>query len=39
MAEAEIGIIGGTGLYQIDGLQDAREVAVETPLCRGQAGR
>jgi len=32
MAErAEIGIIGGTGLYQMDGFTDVREVAVETP--------
>ena len=28
---AEIGIIGGTGLYQMDGFTDVREVAVETP--------
>jgi 5'-methylthioadenosine phosphorylase len=28
---AEIGIIGGSGLYEMEGLQDAREVAVETP--------
>jgi 5'-methylthioadenosine phosphorylase len=32
MAErAEIGIIGGTGLYQMDGFTDVREVAVSTP--------
>jgi 5'-methylthioadenosine phosphorylase len=32
MAErAEIGIIGGTGLYQMDGFTDVREVAVPTP--------
>jgi 5'-methylthioadenosine phosphorylase len=28
---AEIGIIGGTGLYQMDGFTDVREVAVATP--------
>ena len=32
MAErAEIGIIGGTGLYQMDGFTDVREVTVSTP--------
>ena len=29
--QAEIGIIGGTGLYQMEGFTDVREVAVETP--------
>ena len=29
--QVEIGIIGGTGLYQMDGFVDVREVAVETP--------
>jgi 5'-methylthioadenosine phosphorylase len=28
---AEIGIIGGSGLYQMEGLADVRETAVETP--------
>jgi 5'-methylthioadenosine phosphorylase len=28
---AEIGIIGGSGLYEMDGVTGAREVAVETP--------
>jgi 5'-methylthioadenosine phosphorylase len=28
---ADIGIIGGTGLYQMDGFTDVREVAVPTP--------
>jgi 5'-methylthioadenosine phosphorylase len=28
---AEIGIIGGSGLYQMEGFSDGREVAVETP--------
>jgi len=27
----EIGIIGGSGLYQMEGFTDVREVAVETP--------
>ncbi len=31
MSEAEIGIIGGTGLYRMAGLEEAREVTVETP--------
>ena len=29
--ETMIGVIGGSGLYEIDGLQDARWQAVETP--------
>jgi 5'-methylthioadenosine phosphorylase len=28
---AEVGIIGGSGLYEMEGVEDAREVAVETP--------
>jgi 5'-methylthioadenosine phosphorylase len=32
MPRAEIGIIGGTGLYEIEGLQQAEEVKFETPL-------
>jgi 5'-methylthioadenosine phosphorylase len=28
---ADIGIIGGSGLYEIEGLEGAREVAVDTP--------
>ena len=28
---AEIGIIGGTGLYQMEGFTDVREVALDTP--------
>ncbi len=28
---AEIGIIGGSGLYEMEGLEDVREVSVETP--------
>ena len=28
---AEIGIIGGTGLYEMEGFGEVREVALETP--------
>jgi len=31
LSQAEIGIIGGSGLYQMKGLTDVREVTVETP--------
>ena len=31
MTEAKIGIIGGTGLYQIEGLTEIEEVKVKTP--------
>jgi 5'-methylthioadenosine phosphorylase len=31
---AEIGIIGGTGLYEMEGFTDVRELAVETPFGR-----
>ncbi len=31
MAEAKIGIIGGSGLYKMDALKDVEEVHVETP--------
>ncbi len=31
MAEAEIGIIGGSGLYSMPGLADTRELNLETP--------
>ena len=31
MAQAEIGIIGGSGLYKMDALTDVEEVTVETP--------
>ncbi|MEI8013047.1 MAG: S-methyl-5'-thioadenosine phosphorylase [Candidatus Omnitrophota bacterium] len=27
----KIGVIGGSGLYQIDGIEDVKEVAVKTP--------
>ena len=31
MAKAEIGIIGGSGLYNMDGLTNVTEVKIETP--------
>ena len=31
MPQAEIGIIGGSGLYQMPGFKDAHEVRLETP--------
>jgi 5'-methylthioadenosine phosphorylase len=31
LAQAEIGIIGGSGLYQMKGITDLREVTLETP--------
>ncbi len=31
MAEAKVGIIGGTGLYELEGLTDTKEVRVKTP--------
>ncbi|MGC1245512.1 MAG: S-methyl-5'-thioadenosine phosphorylase [Spirulinaceae cyanobacterium] len=31
MAQAKIGIIGGSGLYKMDALQDVEEVKVDTP--------
>jgi len=31
LQQAEIGIIGGSGLYQMQGLTDIREVALDTP--------
>ena len=31
MAEAKIGIIGGSGLYKMDSLEDIQEIAVDTP--------
>jgi 5'-methylthioadenosine phosphorylase len=30
-AKAEIGIIGGSGLYEMDGFTEVEEVAVDTP--------
>ena len=34
MEKAQIGIIGGSGLYQMEGLTDIREIDVETPFGR-----
>jgi 5'-methylthioadenosine phosphorylase len=31
MAEKVIGVIGGSGLYEMEGLEDVRRVAVKTP--------
>ena len=31
LAQAEIGIIGGSGLYAMPGLTDVHEVVLETP--------
>ncbi len=31
MEQAKIGIIGGSGLYQMEGLSDVREVSLDTP--------
>ena len=31
MEQAKIGIIGGSGLYQMEGLTDVREVSLDTP--------
>ena len=31
MLEAEIGVIGGSGLYEMEGLSDIKRVRVETP--------
>jgi len=31
MPETKLGVIGGTGLYEIEGLSDVREVKVKTP--------
>jgi 5'-methylthioadenosine phosphorylase len=30
-ARADIGVIGGSGLYEMEGLRDIRELAVQTP--------
>ena len=34
MPQVKIGVIGGTGLYDIDGLTDVEEVSLETPFGR-----
>jgi 5'-methylthioadenosine phosphorylase len=31
MAEAKVGIIGGSGLYQMDALQNVQEITLDTP--------
>ena len=31
---ADIGILGGTGLYEIDGIKDIREISFDTPFGR-----
>ena len=31
MLEAKVGVIGGTGLYEIDGMTDIEEVNIKTP--------
>ena len=31
MQQAEIGVIGGSGLYQMEGLEGIEEVKVDTP--------
>ena len=31
MAEAKLGVIGGSGLYEIEGLSDVEEINVKTP--------
>lgn len=31
MAEAKVGIIGGTGLYDIEGMTDIKELLIKTP--------
>ena len=31
MAQAKIGIIGGSGLYKMDALKEVEEVQIETP--------
>ncbi len=31
MVQAKVGVIGGSGLYEIEGLTDIEEVALETP--------
>ena len=31
MSEAAIGIIGGSGLYEIEGLENPEEITVDTP--------
>ena len=37
MPQARIGVIGGTGLYDIEGLTDVEEVDINTPFGRPSA--
>ena len=37
MTEARIGIIGGSGLYKIEGLTDIEEVSLDTPFGKPSA--
>ena len=34
MPEAKIGVIGGSGLYDIEGMEDVQEVNIDTPFGR-----
>ena len=36
MSVAEIGIIGGSGLYEMSGLEDVDETVIETPFWGSQ---
>jgi len=31
LSQARLGVLGGSGLYAMDGLEDLREITVETP--------
>ncbi len=31
MDQAIIGVIGGSGLYEIDGLKEVEEISIDTP--------
>ena len=31
MSEVIVGVIGGSGLYEIEGIENVREVVLETP--------
>ena len=31
MTQAQIGVIGGSGLYKMDALKDIEEIEVDTP--------
>lgn len=37
MADTVIGVIGGSGLYELDGLQDVHEVDIDTPFGKPSA--